>query len=223
MTRSKSPVLFRETTFKDRMDFIIKKLGGPRAASALIDTTEETLANWKFDRVNPNFNKMKELAKAADVSFDWLAYGRGFSPLDTRDFIFIPYADFEPAGKKPLPIPDDRGHEDFSIRKEWVRHVLGIEQPENLVMTIAATDSMDPTIRIGDILLIDTTTTTFTSDAVTLFRMREATILRRIQTLATGTIILKADNPAYEEERLNAEEIQAVCVMGLVKWIGRRG
>ena len=204
------------------MDFVIKQLGGGRAASILIGTTEESLANWKKDRVNPNFNGIKALAKAADVSLDWLAYGRGFSPLDTRDFIFIPYADFEPVGKKPFSILDDGEHEDFSIRKQWVRAVLGIA-PEKVVMTIAAIDSMDPTVRIGDILLVDTGTTAIAGDGLYLLRHHDTTLLRRVQTMADGTVILKADNPAYTEERLSPDQAHSLAIIGLIAWIARRG
>ena len=205
------------------MEFVLRKiLKTNRAAAALIGVDEDTIGHWKNGHVAPNFYGMKDLAKAAGVSLDWLAHGDGFSPQDTRDFVFVPYRDFLPVGKASLSVCSGQELEDFSLRAEWIRTMLGME-PENLAMTVADTDSMEPTIHSGDILLLDLGVTAFAADAIYLFKRGDTHVLRRVQTLMDGTLLLKPDNAAYQEERLKGKEIGTVSVAGMVKMIGRIG
>ena len=209
---------FHATDFRKRLSTTIDRLGGLARAAKFANVSDDTLANWRDGKSKPSFFGMRNLARTAGVSLDWLANGESPAAGTGGDLVFIPRLERENA----FSVSDERDYWDFAIRKDWTRAVLGVK-PEKLAVTLADTDSMDPTIRSGDLLLLDLGITTFTADAIYLFKMRGTHILRRIQTLSDGTAILKPDNPAYREENLSTEEVRGISVVGVVKWIGRRG
>ena len=211
---TKKALVVPKLTFEERMEVAINRLGGLQEACKRIKVADDTLTNWKKGKVNPNYNGMKKLAELAGISLDWLTFDEYEPPLE-EGLVTIPYLD--------LSTPETRiidGH-DFAVHKDWSRAVLGIE-PEKLAMIMADSDSMLPTIISGDIVLLDTATTAFTTDAIYLFRLHNAYVLRRVQTLTDGTILLKPDNPAYREESLSRQEAAKISVAGMVKWIGKR-
>ena len=65
------------STFNQRLDSLIRSLGGLRSASEIIGVKDQQIAKWRDGKARPNFLKVASLAQAAGVSLDWLATGVG--------------------------------------------------------------------------------------------------------------------------------------------------
>lgn len=221
MKDKKSQVPVFSIGFKERMTSIIDRLGGLRAASTLVGVTEDSLSNWKSGRVNPSFHGMKSLAKAADVSLDWLAYGEGPERLeDTGNYVLVSCIDAASLAETTLATMLANEPQTIAMPRSWVAHTLGLTS-DNLVLLTASGDTMVPTISSGDILLVDVDINKFTEEAVYLVGMGDTVSLKRVQMAPGGSITLKNDNQAYEDQSLAPEDIQKVHVFGVVRWISR--
>jgi transcriptional regulator with XRE-family HTH domain len=104
----------------------------------------------------------------------------------------------------------------FRFAARWLRE-QGLE-PAMLSAIVVAGDSMEPTLRDGDEILIDRTPRPL-RDGIHVVRIDETLLVKRIDTGRPGTIALVSDNPAYRPIELPPGE---VTVVGRVVWKGGR-
>ena len=109
----------------------------------------------------------------------------------------------------------------LAFRAEWVRTELGTS-PANLVLISAVGDSMEPTLRAHDLLLIDRSVMAVKQDAIYAFAAEGELRIKRIQRLFDGSLVIKSDNSAYGSEMLSAEQAGSINIIGRVVWSGRR-
>ena len=98
---------------------------------------------------------------------------------------------------------------------------LGVD-PQGLALISARGDSMEPAIRAGDLLLIDTSVDQVEDDAIYVLVMDGHLVVKRLQRFVGGAVSVKSDNAAYVEQTLSAEELSTYAtITGRVRWIGR--
>ena len=79
-------------------------------------------------------------------------------------------------------------------------------------------DSMDPLLRDGDEILVDRTPRPF-REGVHVARLGEALLVKRIQAVPPGRLLLISENPAYGPIEMSASDVD---VVGRVVWKGGR-
>lgn len=98
----------------------------------------------------------------------------------------------------------------------WMRS-MGL-QPAQLSAIAVTGDSMEPTLRDGDEILVDRTPRPI-RDGIHVVRLEENLLVKRIDTGRPGMIALISDNPAYRPIECRLDEIE---VIGRVVWKGGR-
>lgn len=177
-----------------------------------------------FDRIwnlgtTPKARHLIRIADSCGVSLDWLLTGRvaaGAAAPDTgRDLLPIPWLGVagDETGRHP---PLGR----LALDHAWLART-GCPQPEAMALAAAAGDSMEPTLRDGDLLLVDTSISAFRDDAVYLLAVGDSFIVKRVQRRLDGSVVVRSDNPAYASETLSPVEVSATRCLGRVRWIGR--
>jgi phage repressor protein C with HTH and peptisase S24 domain len=178
------------------------------------------------------------LAKAAGVSIGWLAKGDGTAPdlpphdsvgqgsvpgkrLESSAFLLLPRQPEAVAAGAGTPAPPALITEFIAFRHDWVRDTFD-RAPGDLILETAMGDSMEPHIRNGDHLLVDTTENSFRNFGIYVMEMRGERIVKRVQRLFNGTLILISDNRIYQPEEIPAEDAAEVHVVGRVVWRGGR-
>lgn len=108
----------------------------------------------------------------------------------------------------------------MELSREWVRRNLPtISSPANLAVITAYGDSMEPTFRDGDILLVDRGVLDIKMDAVYVLGRNEELFVKRVQRrFKNGDIVIKSDNALFDPETVPAEEADSVRVLGRVVW-----
>jgi phage repressor protein C with HTH and peptisase S24 domain len=182
------------------------------------------------------------IADAAGVTVDWLATGRGeaqgmkpnpglaeepavWLPGKVQDatengFVMIPRYDVT-ASAGPGAFQDmEKVTDVLAFKADWVRRELRTS-PEKLALITAEGDSMDPTIRPGDILLIDTSVDEIEQDSIYVVVIDGYVMVKRCQRLFRSGIVIKSDNTNYDEIRLGPDEAGEFIVAGRVCWVGR--
>lgn len=100
--------------------------------------------------------------------------------------------------------------------RRWLR-TMGL-QPGELSTIVVSGDSMEPTLRDGDEILVDRTLRP-SRDGIHVVRLGDSVLVKRIDTSRPGMIVLISDNPAYPPVECPAGDVQ---VVGSVVWKGGR-
>lgn len=230
-----------------RLSELVRVLGGPVKAASLVGVTSEQVTRWIRGLAKPPFYALARLCAAAGISVDWLATGlgpinldqTGLHPVtqslkgvlrahrerreasgeDMTGFVRVPRYDVR-ASAGPGALADEENIKDFLMfREEWIRKDLGTSPDEVLCMNTIG-DSMEPTIRGGDVILIDQAITKIADEAIYVVAIDEALLLKRVQPLM-GAVELRSDNPLYKPVTLSTADAERMRVLGRVRWIGR--
>ncbi|MBC2668649.1 helix-turn-helix transcriptional regulator [Novosphingobium piscinae] len=100
----------------------------------------------------------------------------------------------------------------FRFSARWLRE-QGFDAARLSAIRVAG-DSMEPLLRDGDEILVDTTPGPL-RDGVHVVRIEEALLVKRVQTGVPGQIVLESQNPAYRPIVLKPGEVE---VIGRVVW-----
>ena len=100
----------------------------------------------------------------------------------------------------------------FRFAARWLRG-QGLD-PAMLSAIAVAGDSMEPTLRDGDEILVDKTPRPL-RDGIHVVRLDEALLVKRVELLRGGHVALASDNPAYRTIEVPMGEIG---VVGRVVW-----
>ena len=182
------------------------------------------------DRSLPGMLALEKISKATNVSLDWLITGQGEMMLNAvkqnyvastrlQGFIPIPRIDVQAsAGYGNLAT-----HEEtigmLSFRETWLAG-RGIN-PHTAKVISAKGDSMEPTIRDGDILLIDGSVNHVADHGIYIVIVSGMVLVKRIQISSDQSIVLKSDNGMYNDESFDASRKHELEIAGRVMWFGR--
>lgn len=100
----------------------------------------------------------------------------------------------------------------FRFSSRWLRG-QGFD-PSMLSAIVVAGDSMEPTLRDGDEILVDRAHRPL-RDGVHVVRVDDALLVKRIDTSRPGVLALISDNPSYRPLELPPSDVQ---VIGRVVW-----
>lgn len=171
----------------------------------------------------PRADKFVEIAQAMGVSMDWLATGREFGgnqPDLGPEFVKVPRYDVTASFGPGALIDRERILDYMAFREDWVRQSLHAD-PKDLALISGDGDSMEPTIRPGDLLLINLGIRRFVNDAIYAIVVRGELKVKRLQQLMDGSLMIRSDNTNYEPEKLPADQVDDLHVAGRVIWIAR--
>lgn len=136
-------------------------------------------------------------------------------------FVLVPRYDVAASMGNGSVIHSEQIVDHLAFREEWVRTELGTT-PKNLVLISAIGDSMEPTLRAGDLLLIDRSSASVKQDAIYAFATNGELRVKRMQLKIDGTLVVKSDNSQYETETLCSDQASSLRIVGRVVWSGRR-
>lgn len=208
----------------ERLRRAVRASGGNEAVAARAGVPLSTLGTyiaggeWKLSRA-------LALAAACGVSLDWLATGRGAmagdadgGPAAPAGLVAIPRLEPPgPAGGDVLR-GEERGIGQVAFDEAWLRR-LGM-RGRNLAAVEARGDGMAPTIRHGDMLIVDVSVRHFAYEAIYLLRLNEGVLIKRVHARPAGAFLLRGDNDRYGEYLVGAEEWARIAVLGQVIWHG---
>jgi phage repressor protein C with HTH and peptisase S24 domain len=102
----------------------------------------------------------------------------------------------------------------FRFTRRWLRQ-QGLD-PRHVSAIQVEGDSMEPTLRNGDEILVDETPRP-PRDGIHVVRVDGVLLVKRLETGRPGVLVLKSDNPAYDPIELAPRDVE---VVGRVVWKG---
>jgi len=164
---------------------------------------------------NPSSVLMARVAAALDVSLAYLtgsdasSSGYEFSvPSLSEGFVAI------------LPAEKDAklGNANFHFHKDWIKKTIGTT-PNDLRSYTVQSDNMQPTLQVGDSLLIDTTKKHPSPPGMFLLFDGVALVVKRVEFMAQqNKLRISCDNAHYSSYDSPAEE---TAIIGRVVWLSR--
>ena len=203
-----------------------------------IGVSPSAFRKWLKGEAEPSRERLVALAHAAGVGVAWLAEGEGPPPvfesvqnhrrrfgsrdasiaIDWDQFVLLPTRAEAAAAGAATPQPPP-GVEFIALRHDWIRMVCGVE-PSQLLMETATGESMTPTIRDGNTLLIDTSDRTFRNFGIYVLEINGQRLVKRVQRKHDGSLVLISDNTAYQPDTVDRAAANEVTVVGRVVWTG---
>ncbi|MBF0094311.1 MAG: LexA family transcriptional regulator [Alphaproteobacteria bacterium] len=107
-----------------------------------------------------------------------------------------------------------------SFDRRWLRRITSA-QPNQLVLVLVSGDSMEPTLRDGDQILVDRSVNAVSRDGVYAVRFNDNLLVKRITVdIRSGHFTVASDNTRYDSfHDVQSEELR---IIGIVVWAGRR-
>ena len=230
--------------FVERLQTILMHWPSADRLARSMGVSPSAFRKWLKGEAEPSRERLVALARTAGVGVAWLAEGGGPEPLfqsaaggrqrpgvrdlangddwsDGKhwgDFVLLPrHAEAAAAGSQTPPAPS--GSEFMALRHDWVRSVCGVD-PEKLVLETAVGESMTPTIRDGNTLLLDSADRTFRNFGIYVLEVNGQRLVKRVQRKHDGSLVLISDNSAYQPDTVDRDEASGVTVVGRVVWAG---
>jgi phage repressor protein C with HTH and peptisase S24 domain len=212
--------------FRQRLRLIMQQFGSIADLALAVGVSDNAVYKWISGRGQPSMVSLVNLAKAAGVSVEWLATGRGpvanakadvHSASEASEFIQMPRHGIRNSSLR-LGIQSSQIVDHLSFRADWLQHRLGTD-PRSLALVEAIGDSMSPTVDDGDVVLVDLRETRFKDDGIYVLRAGNDLSIKRIQRQPDGSLTIRSDNAAYERLTVSPDMI---ALFGRVIWVGGR-
>lgn len=218
-------------TFAERLEIALegKSLHSFSKMSGIPDSTLRKYLEGSM----PGLDKLITIADAAEVTLDWLAAERGpMRPLVLsteappppmpgigEDLTLIERLDVDAAAGAGTYFETEKTLDFIAFQTSWLRR-KGINPAATRLLNVKG-DSMEPTIRDGDMALVDTSISEIIDNAIYVIIVGQRLLIKRIHVLVTGALRLISDNNLYSPEDVQPNEVEFVRVAGRVMWYGR--
>lgn len=138
-------------------------------------------------------------------------------------FVAIPLFDVRAAAGGGAVVDSERVLDVLHFKEEWIRSELRAS-PADLYLIFVDGESMEPTLRPGDVILVDRRDQAQRRDGIYVLRLDGTLLVKRLQKLPGGVIKVSSDNRSYEPFSLKLEEMegQDMAIIGRVVWVGRK-
>lgn len=117
-----------------------------------------------------------------------------------------------------VTLHDESAIEELAFRKDWLKK-KGLSDA-NLVAVPCSGESMDPTIRNGEIVLIDTSDRALRDNKIYAINFGEEALLKRVFRDYDGGYILRSDNDIEADRKVPADDAELLRVIGRAVWHG---
>lgn len=194
--------------------------------------SDSTLRSYR--KSMPGADALVKIAKGLGVNLVWLATGegpmRGQEPGQVTiqqmmpsaigdDFILIPRLDVQASAGNGALAQYEEPLDFLAFQAAWLR-ARNINPAFAQVLT-ARGDSMEPTVRDGDVLLVDTSITMVRDNALYIVIYDGMVIVKRVHKRLDGSVLLISDNERYPAEDVPAHRTVELHIAGRVVWFGR--
>lgn len=188
--------------FSERLKHVIAALGTTgREFSKRAGIGYSTVHNYMHGSSSPTLDNLVLLAKAGNVSIEWLATGQQSSMSSTdSNVILVPFID----------------HADEMLNLD--AQLLDVTDLHSLRAIRINTDVMTPTFLMGAVLLIDTNDTNLTDNKLVVLKQSGNYLFKRVQVLMEGVRLL-SDNDNYPSIAVAFEDMKSINVIGAVVMI----
>lgn len=140
-----------------------------------------------------------------------------------EEYALVPLYDVRAAAGHGAAVEEEQVTDSLAFKRQWIHQELHAN-PADLYLIYVDGESMEPTLRPGDVILVDRRSAqAVPRDGIYVLRMDDSLLVKRLQRLPGRKVKVTSDNPAYEPFDLALEAPgEDLAIIGRVVWSGRR-
>lgn len=197
--------------------------------SKRLGVSPQSVYLWQQGSV-PKAARLRELADLLGVSLQWLVYGNE-EPHSVMDYqngvVVVPQLNIEPSAGLGgfVDSESDCVVKMIGLSTEWLNQTLPGVNRQSLVVHSVSGDSMQPTLKDHDFVLLDTSVEQATRDGLYIVGFDGLLFAKRIQVLPGRKLSLISDNDAYKPITIDlTDESFSFRVIGRIvySWTGEK-
>lgn len=204
----------------------------------------DNLVRKYLEGATPGLDKVVRICRAKGVSIAWLALGQGprqkgeesgaasapprrraeatpgdggaheiVEALDGREFVLLPRYDVKVSAGGGSLVHSEQIVDYYAFNRRWFEERVGI-LPAQVVLLEVHGDSMEPDLFDGDLVLVDTSKTSFVSDAIYVLLIDGTLVIKRVNKRLDGHIEIRSSNDKYGAEVLTPEQAEQLVIVG---------
>lgn len=187
-------------------------------AAQKVGVSRQAIARWLNGSSEPERDKIVALAEFLRLPPAYLMFGESgaFDSVELNDdMISIPVLDVQggcwPARRENTVVSMVML---LKVAKDWVLSRCPNANLFKLHIINAFGDSMEPTIKEGDFIIVDTSKTSVVADGIYAIQAGQDTFIKRVQRQIDGSVLLLSDNPRYQPYKVPAEDRETMKIVG---------
>ncbi|SFC90318.1 Phage repressor protein C, contains Cro/C1-type HTH and peptisase s24 domains [Thiohalospira halophila DSM 15071] len=151
--------------FAERMKQIVRDYGGVRPFARELGYSVSAVQNWTNEIATPNVQRLRMIARLAGVRLEWLVTGEGerYDPRALPDDPRAATALFRPPLLSQVVFPPERQLPTIQAPElpywpevsSWSLMQRSVD-PHSVALLAVPGEEMEPTLEIGDLVLVDT-------------------------------------------------------------------
>lgn len=197
--------------------------------SKRLGVSPQSVYLWQQGSV-PKAARLRELADLLGVSLQWLVYGNEepHSVVDHQNgVVVVPQLNIEPSAGFGgfVDSESDCVVKMIGLSADWLNQTLPGVDRQSLVVHSVFGDSMEPTLKDHDFVLLDTSVERATRDGLYIVGFDGLLFAKRIQILPGRKLSLISDNDAYKPITIDlTDESCSFRVIGRIvySWTGEK-
>jgi len=214
-----------KSTLQDRIKLALEMSG--RSKTDLwkgCGVSSGTVTAW-FKGPNQTISgiNLMSACKILGVNPEWLATGMGEMQTDIHDLYNKHIVKFESiessysykeSSIEIHNIDTNEPIKSINFDLDWIQSRLPDHSLEDLNIVFITNDSMFPTLKSGDILIVNSSMNIFTNDGIYLIESSAGIFIKRIYKNMDGSLLIKSDNIAYGLETIFENQTSDFKIIG---------
>jgi phage repressor protein C with HTH and peptisase S24 domain len=132
---------------------------------------------------------------------------------DGREFVLLPRYDVRVSAGGGSLVHSEQIVDYYAFNRRWFEDRIGIPPAQAVLLEVHG-DSMEPDLEDGDLVIVDTSKTSFVADAIYVILVNGALVIKRVSQRMDGKIEIRSSNEKYGAEILAPEEAERLIVVG---------
>jgi phage repressor protein C with HTH and peptisase S24 domain len=221
----------------ERFAGIVRDRGGPGRFAEEFGVPPTTLYSWTSGKSAPPLWLLEELVERG-FNADWLLTGRGLMRISgavrlpeilgpegerSGGLVGVPFYRDVAAGAGGGMVPGPEENPVFiGFDEAWLRRSFGVS-PRELVLLAAEGPSMEPTIRDGEVLLVNVSPAgRRLVDGIFVVRRYDELVVKQLQIMSGRLIKVVSANTDFEPYSVSLDASDDFQIVGRVVFIFRR-
>lgn len=215
--------------FSSRLKIVLAEFKSTYAFAKKAGVSQGGMQKWITGKSEPGRDKLIALSEAAKVRLEWLATGQGPMRDDEKGgastgtrTIYIPFYDLKTlTGQNEVWEGISAPPKHLAFQSAWLRDETGLN-PEDLLLVTVVGDAMEPTLKQGDVALVNRAKAHVPDDGLYVLRVDGAMLVKRLRKRPGRKVQVISDNEVYGSFDLDlADPPEDVAIIGRVVWLGR--
>jgi phage repressor protein C with HTH and peptisase S24 domain len=167
----------------------------------------------------PSYERMVRIAGAFDVDvpgfFNIMGVGGSGEP---DEYCYVPRVKAVFAAGDGSLVTDDTARERYAFRSDWLAKKGSVSA---MRLVYIDGDSMEPTLKDGDMVLLDTSQTFVSSGKIYGIRVDDELMLKRLNKIPGGLEVVSDNRALFPPFAVDMDETASVEIIGRMVWSAR--